>query len=235
VVTPSIYQFITTPASLPEELENEEDTGRFWPGLGGSDWEYTWTLTVPPIVEFSVAPFALWMAHRCPFTVTLLIGLLFLAVSGALYALAVNVWMVIVARGLMGASGGLSIPALHTYVGEMGSVMDDVREKQGVKPRKFSVYIAFSFIMNGGFVVAFAFTSVIAQFPTVNPYHWPGWFIAALAAAEAVGIICFFQETRPFTYPKIPRFNFSGLKLSLQLSSRWSRHFAVSFTNYTSF
>ena len=58
-------------------------------------------------------------------------------------------------RGIMGMGGGLSIPALHTYMGEMGTVMDQVRERQGKKPRKFSVYIAFSFIMNGGFAVAF--------------------------------------------------------------------------------
>ena len=55
----------------------------------------------------------------------------------------------------MGFGGGLSIPALHTYIGEMGSVMDQIREKKGKKPLKFTVYVAFSFIMNGGFVVAF--------------------------------------------------------------------------------
>ena len=75
--------------------------------------------------------------------------------SGLVYALAVNVWMVFISRGLIGACGGLAIPALHTYLGEMGSVMDDIRKKRGKEPRKFSVYIAFSFILNGGFLVAF--------------------------------------------------------------------------------
>lgn len=100
-------------------------------------------------------PFALFLTHRCPFRVTLLVGPLIAAVGGILYALAVNVRMVFLGRGLCGLSGGLSIPALHTYIGEMGTLMDDIRKKQGKKPRKFTLYIAHSLIMNIGFIFAF--------------------------------------------------------------------------------
>jgi MFS family permease len=128
---------------------------RTWPGLGGSDTDYAWALTFPPLCEFAVFPLALWMTRRVPFTVPLLIGVSLLVVSGTMYALSGDVWVLMISRGVMGMGGGLSIPALHTYMGEMGTVMDQVREKQGKKPRKFAVYIAFSFIMSGGFVIAF--------------------------------------------------------------------------------
>ena len=134
---------------------SQNTSTRTWPGLGGSDTDYAWALTFPPICEFAVFPLALWMTRRVPFTIPLLVGLSLLVVSGAMYALSKDVWFLIVGRGVMGMGGGLSIPALHTYMGEMGTAMDQVREKQGKKPRKFAVYIAFSFIMNGGCVVAF--------------------------------------------------------------------------------
>ena len=47
------------------------------------------------------------------------------------------------------------IPSVHTYIGEIGSIMDDERKERGKKPLKHVLYIAFSFILNGGFVVAF--------------------------------------------------------------------------------
>ena len=132
-----------------------QDTGRFWPGLGGSDTDYALALTFAPVFEFAAVPLALLMTHRSPFNVTFLIGLLFMAVGGTMYALAKNVETVWFGRGVIGAAGGLCIPALHTYIGEMGTLMDDIRRKQGKKPRKFTLYIAFSFILNGGFMVSF--------------------------------------------------------------------------------
>ena len=132
-----------------------QGSGRFWGGLGGSDTDYAWALTIPPLCELATVPVALWLTQKSPFTIPLLLGLLFLAASGVIYALALDIWMVLIARGLLGVCGGLCLPALHTYMGEMGSVMDNIREKQGKRPRKFTVYIAFSFILNGGYVVAF--------------------------------------------------------------------------------
>ena len=102
-----------------------------------------------------MAPVALLMAQRCPFIITFITGSLILAASGTVYALSMDIWMVILSRILLGVSSGLILPSLHTYLGEMGSAMDDQREKQGKKPRKCLVYIAFSFVLNGGVVVAF--------------------------------------------------------------------------------
>jgi MFS family permease len=223
-MTPSIYQYITTPRSILEEdweATNYENTSRLWPGLGGSDIDYAWALVCSPISELALVPFAALMAHRTPYTVVILFGLLVMALGGIIYAVAVNVWMVCIGRGLLGAAGSICIPTLHTYIGEMGIVMDDLRKKQRKRPRKFILYIAFSFMMNGGFVVSFALTSIMAQFQDVNPYRWPGWFIAVQSFAFAAATLFFFTETRSFTCRKDSFFKyFAGLKLSVQLGSK---------------
>ena len=200
-----------------------------------------------------MVPLALLMAHRLPFIITFTMGTLILAISGTVYALAVDVWMVILARGLQGAAGGIVLPSLHTYIGEMGSMMDNKRAKQGKKPRKFILYIAFSFVLNSGFVVAFCkwlycsllsitiyisfsllgrsgLTSIIAQFDNVNPYRWSGWCVTVLGLAQTIAFFLFFTETRSFTklYKcslQCTRFSeFSGFKLS-----KWTKYLPVSF------
>ena len=132
-----------------------QNNSRFWPGLGGTDTDYAWTLAASSFFELFSVPLALFLTHRCPFRITLVIGPLISAAGGAVYALAVNVWMIFLGRGMCGLSAGLCVPILHTYIGEMGTVMDDIKKKRGKKPRKFTLYIAHSFIMNGGFLVAF--------------------------------------------------------------------------------
>ena len=77
------------------------------------------------------------------------------ALGGGVYALAHNVWVAFVGQGLMGASVAFGASTAHTYIGEMGTVMDNIRKKQGKKPRKYLLYIAFSFILNGGFVLPY--------------------------------------------------------------------------------
>ena len=72
-----------------------------------------------------------------------------------MYALSVDIWMVILSRSILGTAIGLMMPSAHTYIGEMGSVLDHQREDQGKKPRKFVLYIAYSFIINGGHFIAF--------------------------------------------------------------------------------
>ena len=64
-----------------------------------------------------------------------------------MYALAQSVWVVFLARALMGAGIQFGAATLHTYLGEMGSVMDNIRQTQGKKPRKFILYIMLSFVL----------------------------------------------------------------------------------------
>ena len=72
-----------------------------------------------------------------------------------MYALAQNVWMAFGGRALMGASTSFGAATIHTYMGEMGTIMDDIRKKTDKRPRKFVLYIVFSFLLNGGFMVPY--------------------------------------------------------------------------------
>ena len=134
-------------------LQNE--TGRFWPGLGGSDRDYAWVLISYPLFEAVTMPLAGAMLHFLPFTVTIFTFLVIFVVGGVIYGLSQAVWIVFVGFGLIGAGASLGSATVHTYIGEMGTVMDNIRKKQGKKPRKFLLYIAYSFMLNGGFVIPF--------------------------------------------------------------------------------
>ena len=45
-----------------------------------------------------------------------------------------------------------------------------------------------------------AVSSIVAQFKGVDPYHWPGWFTAAIAALMATAVLFCFRETRTLSY-----------------------------------
>ena len=74
----------------------------------------------------------------------MLASLALFAVAGALYALTVNVWMLFLAQALNGTAVACGSVVLHMYMGEMGTVMDSIRERKGKKPMKFIIYILYS-------------------------------------------------------------------------------------------
>lgn len=75
-----------------------------------------------------------------------------------------------------------------------------------------------------------AITSIMAQFD-IDPYRWPGWMHATLAAAYCLLVLFCFTETRPWVCAKVscnkcsPH---SGLQLSVKLQSNWKIRFLVS-------
>ena len=131
-----------------------QDTSRFWPGLGGSDTDYAWALMCSPVFELATMPLTALILHKFPYTVSMLMTPLLIGTGGAIYAVAVNKWMVFVAKSLIGV-GFSGAATVHAYLGEMGTVMDGIRQKQGKKPRKFILYIILSFILNSGNFVAY--------------------------------------------------------------------------------
>lgn len=76
-------------------------------------------------------------------------------IGGIIYGLAETIWMVFVGFGLFGAGASFAAITVITYMGEMGTVMDNIRKKQGKKPRKFVIYIVYSFVLNGGYILCF--------------------------------------------------------------------------------
>ena len=76
-------------------------------------------------------------------------------------------------------------------------------------------------------------TSIMAQFDSVNPYRWPGWFIVALALFYIGIALIVFREIRPPPKLKRPKGSVSchcltRIKLSTQLQSDWKMQFTVS-------
>ena len=158
-----------------------------------------------------------------------------------------SVWMAFVGYGLSGAGGALCTITIHTYMGEMGDVMDEIRKKQGKKPRKFLLYNIYSFTLTGAFIFPFckntifpfmaenvlsfssAINSVMAQFD-ISPYHWPGWVLAALSATVASISLIGFVETRSMPQAKTACPSLTSIKFETNLRSRERNNkIAVSF------
>ena len=84
---------------------------------------------------------------------------------------------------------------------------------------------------NYTFMFSSAFTAIMAQFPGVNPYRWPGWFLAVQSVVTGVVVVLFFREPRSLSRMKRPCKKCScltGLQLSVQLKSQWKIRFLVS-------
>ena len=116
---------------------------------------YAWVIMAGGIGEIVTIPFAGQLADKQPYSLLLLLSSFMFMIGGGVYALATNVWMAILGRFFTGCGGGGYAVALHSYIGEMGTRMDRVRKDNLKRPLKFVLYSALSFIMNGGFVVAF--------------------------------------------------------------------------------
>lgn len=132
-----------------------QDGSRFWGGLGGSDRDYAWIQMAYPSFETASVPLSMAIVHRLPYTVILYVALLTSALGGAVYALAGSVWMAFIGRALMGAGTQFCASSIHSYIGEMGTVMDDIRKRQGKKQLKFTLYIVLSFMLNGGLLIPY--------------------------------------------------------------------------------
>lgn len=68
----------------------------------------------------------------------------------------------------------------------------------------------------------------MALFSDLNPYHWPGWFVSALAVVHATAVIFCFTEIRSLACIRNKSSCPSRLKLSAKLRSKKKVQFAVS-------
>ena len=69
----------------------------------------------------------------------------------------------------------------------------------------------------------------MAELPNINPYRWPGWFVAAMSLIYIIFVVLIFRETRLYSMPKHCKTHFcaTGLILSAQLRSKWHIHLIV--------
>ena len=122
--------------------------------MGESETLYAWAIMAGGIGEFACLPVVGYMAENVPYSVSQLVAASLLAAGGAIYALASEGWMILLGKAVFGGAGSYLV-IVHTYIGEMGTKMDRLRSKKRKRPMKFAVYIAFSFVMNGGYIVTF--------------------------------------------------------------------------------
>ena len=116
-----------------------------------------------PLCEVLGSPLAAALLHRLPYSVSIALFTIIYITGGVVYGLATTVWMAFLGFGLFGMGSALGATTVHTYMGEMGTVMDEIRKKQGKKPRKFVLYIIFSFILNGGFFIVYSKCILLSQ------------------------------------------------------------------------
>ena len=131
-----------------------QETTRFWPGLGGSESLYSWVLMAGGIGEIAFLPVIGYMAENIPYGVSQLVAGVMFTAGGTVYALASEGWMVMLGKALLGCAITSTV-VVHTYIGEMGTRIDDMRSQEKKRPIKFALYIALSFILNGGYLVTF--------------------------------------------------------------------------------
>jgi MFS family permease len=224
--TPSIYQFITTPRSLSDEQSADEKFDHFWPGLGGSNRDYALAVISFGFFEAVSLLLGTFIMDTIPYTVSLLMMLSLYALGGALYATATQVWMVILGRGLMGIGTFMKSSVMYTYIGEMGTVMDESRKKKGKPPRKNLLYTMALLATSFANTLWLGIYAAIARIPSVDPYRWPGWFLVATSLSLAAIVLLFFTEPRPWTCHRKTGSKCSpaGLGLSMKLRSHTKKH-----------
>ena len=133
-----------------------QNSVRFWPGLGESETIYAWTLTAFSTGEVVGAPFAAILIQSFPYIISPLVASLLYTIGGVIYALADQGWMVIVGRFVSGFACTISAVLQTSYIGEMGTKVDQVRKRRGKKYLiKDILYIAYSFLINIGYFLTY--------------------------------------------------------------------------------
>ena len=112
-------------------------------------------IAIGPLVRALLTPITAITSHHLPFSVTILFSLSFYILGGMVYGLADKIWIVFLALSLRGAGTAFGSAVVHTYIGEMGTQIDEIRKEQCKRPRKFILYIAYSFFLNGGFFFSY--------------------------------------------------------------------------------
>lgn len=97
-----------------------------WPGLGQSEFTYSWVVTIYSIGELIGAIVGGLLSSVLTYRFNIFLVNIILLIGGVLYALASQTWMIITARLLMGIHCGLGLVLLTSYIG----VTTDQIEKQ---------------------------------------------------------------------------------------------------------
>ena len=89
-----------------------------WPGLGDTEYVYSWIVTAYALGEVVGAAVAGLLTMLLPYYITIPIGCVVHIIAGFLYALTINSVMIFTARFLMGFFAGYALALLSGYIGE---------------------------------------------------------------------------------------------------------------------
>ena len=141
------------------------------PGLGRSEFFYSWTITIYSLGEVIMAPIAGYSTRIIPYWYILAVGILMQMFGYIIYAVASEGWMLLVARLLTGGYSGIIETISYSYVSEKEQDYreayfqvheQDLSKKNGklklpnVKEKMFSlltIVVAFAYLLGPGKVV----------------------------------------------------------------------------------
>lgn len=98
------------------------------PGLGESDMFYSWAITIFSVSALVISPIAGVLPRFITYRLSILLFLLVFIVGSLLYAQAVEPWMILVARFLLGIFDGASPILLLSYASRSASIIVDARK-----------------------------------------------------------------------------------------------------------
>ena len=96
------------------------------------------------------------MVEKLPYIFTPVVASVLYVAGGIVYALATEGWMVIAGRFLSGFACTMGAVLQTSYIGEMGTRVDEFRKKRK-KGRQLrnTLYIMYAFVVNGGFLITY--------------------------------------------------------------------------------
>lgn len=122
----------------------------FWPGLGKSDYFYSWAVSIYSIGELLAGLGSIFLTTSLPFFYSIPLTCLSAAAGGLIYALSMAGWMVLIARFLGGICAGLGVVLVNTYIANTTEPDDESQGKKfGLRDK---LYIASSLTLNLTFV-----------------------------------------------------------------------------------
>ena len=142
------------------------------PGLGRSEFFYSWTITIYSLGEVIMAPLAGYSTRIIPYWYILATGVLMQTFGYIIYAVASGGWMLLLARLLAGGYSGIIETISYSYVSEKEQDYreayfqvhkQDLDKKNGrlklpnMKEKVFSlltIVVAFAYLLGPGKVVA---------------------------------------------------------------------------------
>lgn len=182
---------------------------------------YSYVVAVYSIGELVGALGSIYVTMMLPFCYSIPLACLMVSGGGVLYGLSTNVWMILTARILYGASAGLGIVLIYTYIGSASNRSKKCTKKElCTKDSLFLVssmtyYLTFMSSFGKRLIYSHYFYLICLHLPTpgvvalvthimdVDPYRWGGWYVLSVSLLYLVLFLIFYKEIHSYK-PKLP-------------------------------